>query len=112
MEWLQQLITDNKIPLGEWARVFVDWLTTNYEWFFDAISNGLRIPIEELVGWLEFVPPLVFAVAAAAIAFLVQRSWKVALFILLGLLLILNIAFWDGMIATLGLGAAPPSRSL
>ena len=53
MDWLQHLITDNKIPVGEWARIFVDWLTTNYEWFFDGLSNGLRIPIEGLVAWLE-----------------------------------------------------------
>jgi glycine betaine/proline transport system permease protein len=112
MDRLQQLITDNKIPLGEWARVFVDWLTTNYEWFFDAISNGLRIPIEGLVGWLELVPPLIFAVAAAAIAFLVQRSWKVALFILLGLLLILNIGLWNEMIETLVLVVAASFVSL
>jgi glycine betaine/proline transport system permease protein len=112
MDRLQQLITDNKIPLGEWARVFVDWLTTNYEWFFDAISNGLRIPIEGLVAWLELVPPLIFAVAAAAIAFLVQRSWKVALFILLGLLLILNIGLWNEMIETLVLVVAASFVSL
>jgi glycine betaine/proline transport system permease protein len=101
MDRLQQLITDNKIPIGDWARVFVDWLTTNYEWFFDAISNGLRIPIEGLVEWLELVPPLIFAVVAAALALLIQRSWKVALFILLGLLLILNIGLWNEMIETL-----------
>ena len=101
MDRLQQLITDNKIPIGEWAKLFVDWLTTNYEWFFDAISNGLRIPIEGLVEWLETVPPLVFAVAAAALALLVQRSWKVSLFIFLGLLLILNIGLWNEMLETL-----------
>jgi glycine betaine/proline transport system permease protein len=101
MDRLQQLITDHKIPIGDWAGVFVDWLTTNYEWFFDAISNGLRIPIEGLVEWLELVPPLIFAIAAAALAYLIQRSWKVSLFILLGLLLILNIGLWNEMIETL-----------
>ncbi|MFO1058597.1 MAG: choline ABC transporter permease subunit [Dongiaceae bacterium] len=101
MDRLQQLITDNKIPIGDWARMFVDWLTTNYEWFFDAISNGLRIPIEGLVEWLESVPPLIFVVCAAAFAFLLQRSWKVSLFILLGLLLILNIGLWNEMLETL-----------
>ena len=63
---------------------FVDWLTTNYEWFFDGISNGLRIPIEGLVGWLEIVPPFVFIVVATLLAFWLQRSWRVALFILVG----------------------------
>jgi glycine betaine/proline transport system permease protein len=112
MDRLQQLITDNKIPLGEWARIFVDWLTTNYEWFFDGISNGLRIPIEGLVAWLELVPPLIFVVVAAALAYLVQRSWKVSLFILLGLLLILNIGMWNEMIETLVLVVAASFVSL
>jgi glycine betaine/proline transport system permease protein len=101
MDRLQQLITDNKIPIGDWARMFVDWLTTNYEWFFDAISNGLRIPIEGLVDWLETVPPLIFVVVAAALAYLIQRSWWVSLFILVGLLLILNMGLWNEMLETL-----------
>jgi glycine betaine/proline transport system permease protein len=112
MDQLQQLITDHKIPIGEWAKVFVDWLTTNYEWFFDGLSNGLRIPIEGLVNWLELVPPLVFTLVAALLAFAIQRSWKVALFIFVGLLLILNIGLWNEMIETLVLVVAASFVSL
>jgi glycine betaine/proline transport system permease protein len=113
MDWLQQLITDHKIPIGEWAKVFVDWLTTNYEWFFDGISNGLSVPIEGLVSLLEdHVPPLVFTVAATLLAFVIQRSWKVSLFIFLGLLLILNLGLWDDMIETLVLVVASSFVSL
>ena len=101
MEWLQHLITDHKIPIGEWSRIFVDWLTQNYAWFFDGLSNGLRIPIEGLVNLLEGVPPLIFCAVAALLAFWIQRSWKVALFILAGLLLILNLDLWNEMIETL-----------
>ena len=101
MDRLQQLITAHKIPIGDWARVFVDWLTTNYAWFFDGLSNGLRIPIEGLVNVLEEVPPLVFCVVAALLAFWLQRSWKVGLFIFAGLLLILNLDLWNEMIETL-----------
>src|SRR5262245_895292 len=112
MDWLQDLITSYKIPIGQWAKVFVDWLTTNYEWFFDGLSNGLRIPIEGLVNQLERVPPLIFVVAAAALAYLLQRSWRVALFILLGLLLIDNLGLWDAMIETLVLVIAASFVSL
>jgi len=113
MDWLQQLITDHKIPIGEWAKVFVDWLTTNYEWFFDGISNGLSVPIEGLVSLLEdHVPPLVFTVAATLLAFVIQRSWKVSLFIFLGLLLILNLGLWNDMIETLVLVVASSFVSL
>jgi glycine betaine/proline transport system permease protein len=112
MDRLQQLITDHKIPIGEWAKVFVDWLTTNYEWFFDGLSNGLRIPIEGLVNWLEMAPPLVFVAAAALLAFVIQRSWKVSLFIFVGLLLIMNIGLWNEMIETLVLVVAASFVSL
>jgi glycine betaine/proline transport system permease protein len=112
MEWLQELITAHKIPIGEWAKVFVDWLTTNYEWFFDGISDGLRIPIETVVEWLEAVPPLIFIVVATALAWLLQRSWKIAVFILLGLLLIDNLGLWNEMIETLVLVVAAAFVSL
>jgi len=112
MDQLQQLVTDNKIPIGHWAKVFVDWLTTNYEWFFDGLSTGLRVPIEGLVNWLEVVPPFLFIVVAALLAFWLQRSWKVALFILVGLLLILNQGLWNEMIETLVLVVAASFVSL
>src|SRR5882724_7595135 len=113
MDWLQHLITDHKLPIGDWARVFVDWLTTNFPSFFDGLSNGLRIPIEGLVGILEDrVNPLVFCVVAALLAFWLQRSWKVGLFILAGLLLILNLDLWNEMIETLVLVTAASFVSL
>jgi glycine betaine/proline transport system permease protein len=113
MEWLQHLITDHKLPIGDWARVFVDWLTTNFPSFFDGLSNGLRIPIEGLVGILEDrVNPLVFCVVAALLAFWLQRSWKVGLFIFAGLLLILNLDLWNEMIETLVLVTAASFVSL
>jgi glycine betaine/proline transport system permease protein len=112
MGQLQQLITDNKIPIGHWAKGFVDWLTTNYEWFFDGLSNGLRIPIEGLVEILEAAPPFVFIVLAALLALWLQRSWRVALFIVLGLLLILNQGLWNEMIETLVLVVAASFVSL
>jgi len=112
MDWLEQLITAHKIPIGEWARVFVDWLTTNYAWFFDGLSNGLRIPIEGAVALLEQVPPPLFCVAAALLAFWIQRSWKVGIFIFIGLLLILNLDLWGEMIETLVLVTAASFVSL
>jgi glycine betaine/proline transport system permease protein len=102
MDWLQHLITDHKVPIGDWARAFVDWLTTNFAWFFDGLSNGLTIPIDWLVDILEnHVNPLAFCAGAALLAFWLQRSWKVALFVLAGLLLILNLDLWNEMIETL-----------
>ena len=109
---LTQFVTAHKIPIGEWARIFVDWLTTNYAWFFDGLSTGLLVPIEGLVNLLLVVNPLVFCVIAAALAFWLQRSWRVGLFIFVGLLLILNLDLWTEMIETLVLVIAATFLSL
>src|ERR1039457_4735218 len=102
LHWLQAFVTDHKIPIGDWARSFVDWLTTNFAWFFDGLSSGLTIPIDWLVDILEnHVNPLVLCLVAGLLAFWVQRSWKVGLFIFAGLLLILNLDLWNEMIETL-----------
>jgi glycine betaine/proline transport system permease protein len=112
MDWLRELITGHKIPIGEWAKLFVEWLKQNYEGLFDAISDGLRIPIEGLVEWLGRVPELIFIVVATALAYLLQRSWRVSLFICAGLLLILNLGLWTEMIETLVLVIAAVLVSL
>ena len=38
MEQVEKLITDHKIPIGQWSKAIIDWLTDNFEWLFDAIS--------------------------------------------------------------------------
>jgi glycine betaine/proline transport system permease protein len=100
MESLEQLITQHKIEIGKAAKVLVDWLTTNFEWLFDGITYGLRVPIEGTVDILLGVPSLVFILVCAAIAFLLQRSWKLVAFVVLGLLLILNLGLWKDMVET------------
>lgn len=100
MEGIEEFISDNKIPLGPWGKTAVDWITTNFEWFFDAISVGLKVPIEGSVDLLLAMPAFAFIALIAAIAFLVQRSWWLVLFVVLGLLLILNQGLWEPMIET------------
>jgi len=101
MEELEQFIVAHKIPVGQWSKDAVNWLTQNYEWFFDAITVGLRVPIEGAVGLLLAIHPLLFTAIAAAIGYFLQRSWRVSLFIVLGLLLILNLGLWADMVETL-----------
>lgn len=112
MERLQTLITAHKIPLGGLARDGVEWLTGHYAWFFDGLSNGLGVPINAAVDLLGRIPPLLFALAAALLGLWLQRSLKVALFLLAGLLLILNLGLWQEFIETLVLVSAAAFVSL
>lgn len=101
MEQIEQWITARKIPIGAWAKNLSDWATDNLAWFFDAIVTAVKGPIEATSAGLLAIPPLIFVVGFAIIAFIVQRSWKLALFIALGLLFILNQGLWKEMIETL-----------
>ena len=56
---LQKLITDHKFPIGEWSQAIIEWLTANYEFVFDWISEVLEGGIEGTVDMLLAVPPLI-----------------------------------------------------
>ena len=103
MDELTDLITDEKIPLGRWARVFVEWITDNFDWFFEAVSDGLGFLLDILVDGFEWVPAPLFIVALVVFVHWLHRNWKLSLGTALGLLLILNLGFWDDMLKTLAL---------
>jgi glycine betaine/proline transport system permease protein len=101
MEGFDAAVAGNKIPIGLWGRNAVEWITDNFAWLFDAITVGLRVPIEGSVDLLEAIPSPIFILIVAAIAYGLQRSWKLVAFVILGLLLILNQGLWKEMIETL-----------
>ncbi|WP_119461960.1 choline ABC transporter permease subunit [Rhodospirillaceae bacterium SYSU D60014] len=103
MEWLNEFLTDNKIPLGKWVEAFVGWITDNFDWLFDAISEGLGFLIEALVDLLAATPPLALILLLCVFGYWLHRSWRLVALIGLGLLLILNLGFWEEMTETLAL---------
>jgi glycine betaine/proline transport system permease protein len=101
MEQLEKLITGHKIPIGRWSEAVIDWLTANFEWLFDAITSIMKTVIDGSADGLLLVPSLILLVIIAALTHLIQRNWKITLFVALGLLFILNLGLWDEMVETL-----------
>lgn len=101
MEGFDAAVEGNKIPIGLWGRYAVNWILDNFGVFIDAITEGLRVPINGSVDLLDAIPSPIFILIAAAITYALQRSWKLALFVVLGLLLILNQGLWKEMVETL-----------
>jgi glycine betaine/proline transport system permease protein len=101
MEQLEKLITEHKIPIGAWSKAIIEWLTDNFEWLFDAISSVLKSGIDGTADALLFLPPLILLLVIAAIAHLLQRNWRITLFVFLGMLFILNLGLWKEMVETL-----------
>jgi glycine betaine/proline transport system permease protein len=101
MNQVETWVTENKIPIGDWAKAVVDWLLANVGWLFDFITAALKGPIEGTVDLFLMVPSLIFIGITAAIVFLIQRNWWLALGTVVGMLFILNQGLWKPMIETL-----------
>jgi glycine betaine/proline transport system permease protein len=103
MDQVQDWITNNKIPIGLWAKAIITWIQTYFGGVFDFISEKIGGGMDASVDWLssDHVPPLVFIACFTALAYLRQRDWKICLLVVIGFLFILNLGLWDDMIATL-----------
>jgi len=99
MDWL----TENKIPIGKWAKSLFDWMNDTFQGVFDAMSDGMEWLIDAILWVLETPHPFIIIAAFAAITFVIQRSWKTALFIVLGFMFILNQGYWEETLESLTL---------
>src|SRR6056297_1665841 len=63
--------------------------------FFDALSDALEGMIDGFLWLLQTPHPLVIVGLFVALTYYLQRSWKVALFVALGFLFIINQGYWE-----------------
>ncbi len=99
MDWL----TEEKIPIGKWAKTFVDFLTEHGSWFFDGLAIALENFITIILFMLQWPPALLTVGLATALSFYLRRSIGFSVFVALGLLLIINQGYWEETTETLAL---------
>jgi glycine betaine/proline transport system permease protein len=105
VNWLPDWLVDSsgKLRLGNWAKNAVDWLTGNASWFFDWLSHILSKVIDALLAVLQYPHPFLLIAIFTALAYGLRRSFGVAAFTCLGLLLIYNLGYWKETTETLAL---------
>jgi glycine betaine/proline transport system permease protein len=91
-----------QIPVGDFFESFITWLTDNLGFLFDATGATVRA----VVGALEFVllaphPVLMVAIFTGIAWYVSGRG--VAIFTALGMLLIVNMGYWEPTMETLTL---------
>jgi glycine betaine/proline transport system permease protein len=99
MDWL----TAYKIPLGNWIKSLVDLLNAHAAGFFDAISWVLGGLIDGFTAILVAIPPLALIALLAALAWFLHRSWGLVALVVVSLLLIINLGYWQETLETLAL---------
>ncbi|MBD9373131.1 choline ABC transporter permease subunit [Rhizobium sp. ARZ01] len=117
MDWL----TNIKLPIGPWAKAAVNWLTTNGKGLFDMLKVVLQGGIDAILFVLQgpfasdggkFAYALAMIALITALCWYLRRSFGVALFTFLGLLLIVNQGYWKETTETLALVLAATSVSM
>ena len=91
-----------KIPLAEWTESGVDWITETFDGAFDLLDSAIDL----VIGTLEFVllsPPALVMVVILGVIALLLAGWRVALFTVLGLLLVISLDLWEAAMQTLAL---------
>lgn len=96
-------LTDHKLPLGETIAGLVESLTTGAPWLFNAISEHLGSVILGFTQLLLWVHPFALIAGVAALAYFLQRSILLTVFVALALLLIVNMGYWNETMETLSL---------
>ena len=94
MDSILDWITSSKIPVGKVAEGFFDILQDNGAVVFDGLAAALEAMIDAFLWVLQTPHPLIVIAAFVALTYVLQRSWKTALFVLLGFLFILNQGYW------------------
>jgi glycine betaine/proline transport system permease protein len=112
MDPISQLFTQYKIPIGPWGAVFFKWIQANFTLVLRSFADGLTWILEVLVKIGLDIPPLVIILAVAGLAWYLQKSWKLALGTLLGLLFILNQGLWKQTVETIVLVVASAGASM
>jgi glycine betaine/proline transport system permease protein len=112
MDPISQFISDWKIPVGNWGKAVIDFITGNFAWLFDFIKLVLNTAAEGSTDLLLAIPPVLLAALLAALVYLLQRSKWLALGALLGLLFIINQGLWKPTVQTLVLVLAATTLSM
>jgi glycine betaine/proline transport system permease protein len=91
-----------KIPLGQGVEWLEKWLMTYFGPVFDVIHAVIGGMVKGIENLLTFLPALVLILIIAALAYWIGK-WRMALFAVIGLLLIDNLGLWGPSMQSLAL---------
>ena len=90
----ERRLTEHKVPMGDWIGRGIDWLKRHGAPVFAAIAAGANTVLGAFNRALGAVPAALLIVAAAVLAWLLQRSLPLAGFVAAALLFIMNQGYW------------------
>ena len=101
LAFLQQNLVP-KIPLEDWTKSFVSFVEGNFRGLFDVVRDAIKLLVNGFEAILTAPPELVMVAILAVIAFSLS-GWWVAIFTVIGFLLIISLGLWGNAMLTLAL---------
>ena len=96
-------VTAHKIPLGDTVAVAIEYIKTHGTRVFDAVAGAIRGSVHGVLALLTAIPAAALIAAMAGLAWVLRRSFKLALFVAAALLFIMNQGYWSATLETLSL---------
>ncbi len=92
-----------RLPLGNFIEAVIDFLVDNFSFVTKAFSKLTESGLALLESGMLALPPWLFIIIAAGLAFYITRKRGIAIFSVLGLLLIWNMGLWQATVSTIAL---------
>lgn len=90
-----------EMPVADWVESLMDVVTESFSGAFKFIQNSVEFLMEGMTDVLVFIPPIVFILIIALLAFLATgKKFGLAVFSILGLLFIYNQGLWEQLMNT------------
>src|SRR5699024_12689593 len=94
----------NKIPIAEKTELATEWITEKFSFLFTPIKKHIGRFMEWTAEMLNTVPPIAMINIVAILAFLISgKRFGLAVFYIVGLLIIENQGYWGHLMDTFSL---------
>lgn len=102
---LERVVGGHKIPVGRVIGDAIHHAQDNWRPFFDFVSRVVSGSVNGVHALLLALPSWLLVLAAAALAWVLQRSWPLVAFVTAALLFIMNQGYWAATVETIALVA-------
>jgi glycine betaine/proline transport system permease protein len=91
-----------QIPIAKWVNAAIAWIIGNFGGLFDVLNSVIEGVVNGLSFVLTLPPPLLMIVILAIISYFLS-GWRITVFTVIGLLLVVSLGLWDLTMTTLSL---------
>jgi glycine betaine/proline transport system permease protein len=91
-----------EIPIAKWVNSAIAWIIGNFGGVFDVLNSMIEGVVNGLSFLLTLAPSLVMIIIFAVLSYFLS-GWRITLFTVIGLFLILSLGLWELTMTTLSL---------